>query len=79
MSRARFAVAIIAGAGITLSPIAATRLITYHASPAPHPGDHSLENAAYYFEQCLTFRQPIGPRHIASSAHPLEMIPCSGP
>lgn len=78
MSRARFAVTIIVGAGISLSAIAAARLVTHHASPALDAGHHGPENMACDFEQYLTTKQPTGSRHIASVVHPLEMIPCSG-
>jgi len=78
MSRAGFATAIIIGAGISLSAIAATRLVTHRALQAADAGDHGPDDFACDIEHYLTFGQPIGPRHIAPAIRPLEVNPCAG-
>jgi hypothetical protein len=79
MSRARFATVAFVGAGISLSAIAASRLIIHQTAPAAGVDHRAPENIlACDFDQYLTFRQPIGSRPVASVVHPMEMIQCDG-
>jgi len=76
MSRIRFVMVVIVGAGISLTGIAATRLSTHQVLPPVVSADHGRNNSADNFEQCLVFPQPIGLRRAAPVVPPQQIIQC---
>ena len=78
MSAARFAIAIVVGAGMTISASADTRSVTDKMPPAASVGDPAPELSACKFWQSLTFRPPITARSASRVPPPLEVIRCAG-
>jgi hypothetical protein len=76
MSRANFTTAIIIGAGISLSAIAATRMTTHAPLPAASAGNRDHEDPACAMEQYFTLRQPLDQVQDTVAFHPLVLFRC---